>query len=728
MDLPFDGDHHPLAARMRPRTLDEFVGQEHIVGPGRLLRRAIEADQLQSIVLSGPPGTGKTTLARVIARHTRSQFLSINAVLSGVKDIREAISQARGFADRTNRRTLLFVDEVHRWNRSQQDALLPWVESGLVVLIGATTENPFFEVNRALLSRSRVFILNPLTDRDLRSVLENTLNDAERGYGVFQVEMEPTARDHLIKTASGDARTLLNALELAVETGNGTFPPAPGTTISVTLETVEESIQRRAILYDKDGDYHFDTISAFIKSVRGSDPDAALYWLARMITAGEDPRYVLRRLLILASEDVGLADPDALVVVNNCAVAFDRIGMPEGQFLLSQATLYCSTAPKSNSTMGFFDALKAVESARRDEVPDHLRDGSRDGERLGHGRDYLYPHAYREHWVAQQYLPETLQGTVFYQPGSMGWEGERREEIEERRRLLLAADQEHSAPIRVSSSSEAAGERWIERATRGLSADLETLRSHVLGLLAPGPTDRVLLCGHPVQLFVWEVIRHTPGGLTAVWAERDSLLAPIRDLSENSPIQAMDRPQLVAPVTVGDVPTTIRDHEGNPVHPGPFDRILHRSGPLDEPGLLLSWLHPLIAPGGRQVYLDLDPAQGTRLTTVVDLPRELHETLLSAEEDLYTSREHLWDLALENMDLLQTSRRSTVATTTRRTLTPGHIQRWLAADQPLGAALDRKAAKDSAAALRNHVAGLSVLETEWHRVFFIITIEAASQS
>jgi putative ATPase len=728
MELPLDGDHQPLAARMRPKTLDEFVGQEHIVGPGRLLRRAIEADQLHSIVLSGPPGTGKTTLARVIAQHTRSQFLSINAVLSGVKDIREAIVQARSFTDRTNRRTLLFVDEVHRWNRSQQDALLPWVENGLVVLIGATTENPFFEVNRALLSRSRVFILTPLTDQDLRTVLENALKDPVRGYGAFRVEMEPDARDHLIATSSGDARTLLNALELAVETGNGVFPFAPGTEIQVTLAIAEESIQHRAILYDKDGDYHFDTISAFIKSVRGSDPDAALYWLARMVTAGEDPRYVLRRLLILASEDIGMADPNALTVVNSCAAAYDRIGMPEGQFLLSQATLYCSTAPKSNSTMGFFDALKAVEEAQRDEVPDHLRDGSRDGDHLGHGRNYLYPHAYREHWVAQQYLPDSLQGTVFFQPGQIGWEGQYRHEIEERRRLQLAADQEHAAPIRVAAPDNSPGDRWLNRATRGVPADMETLRSRVLQILAPEATDRVLLCGHPVQLFVWDILRSTPGGLAAIWSEQELLLKPIRDLLENSPVQESERPQLVAPIKVGEFPAIGSNGADGKVHPGPFDRILHRSGPLDDPPRLLEWLSPLLEPRGRQVYLDINPAEGTRLSTVLDLPPLLHDSLVAAEAELYASRPDLWDAALDDAGLTECSSRSTIATSSEKTLPSGLIQHWLADDQPLGAAIARQAGKNVAADLRDHVGRLPVIETTWRRVFFTVTIERVAKS
>ncbi|MGH2416100.1 MAG: AAA family ATPase, partial [Microcystaceae cyanobacterium] len=309
----------PLAARMRPRTLDEFVGQEHILAPGRLLRRAIQADQLSSVIFYGPPGTGKTTLARIIANTTLAHFIAINAVLAGVKDIRESITTATDKRKFSNQRTILFVDEVHRFNKSQQDALLPWVENGTVILIGATTENPYFEVNKALVSRSRIFQLKLLEAEDLRQIAHQALGDPERGYGKLAVQIDPKALAHLVNVANGDARALLNALELAVET---TEPDEEGT-LHIPLAVAEESIQQRAILYDKEGDAHFDTISAFIKSVRGSDPDAALYWLAKMVYAGEDPRFILRRLLILASEDVGLADPNAVAIVNACAQAFD---------------------------------------------------------------------------------------------------------------------------------------------------------------------------------------------------------------------------------------------------------------------------------------------------------------------------------------------------------------------------------------------------------------------
>ena len=321
----------PLAARMRPRSLDEYIGQEHIVGKGRLLRRAIQADRLSSVIFFGPPGTGKTTLAQVIANHTKSSFLSLNAVLAGVQQIRDAIASAEQYKKLYGKPTILFVDEVHRWNRAQQDALLPWVENGTVIFIGATTENPFFEVNKALVSRSRVFQLKALTDADLYRTVERCLQDTERGYGKWEVSFTEGALEHLVETAAGDARSLLNALELAVETSTEHWPPPAGTEIIIDMQAAEESIQQKAVLYDKDGDYHYDIISAFIKSIRGSDPDAALYWLARMVLAGESPHFIFRRMLISACEDIGLADPHALTVVTSAAAAFDRIGLPEGR-------------------------------------------------------------------------------------------------------------------------------------------------------------------------------------------------------------------------------------------------------------------------------------------------------------------------------------------------------------------------------------------------------------
>ncbi len=436
----------PLAARMRPRTLDEFVGQEHILGPGKLLRRAIEADRLfSSIILWGPPGCGKTTLAQIIARRTRSHFETLSAVLAGVADLRRVIRAARDRRKFHGQRTILFVDEVHRWNKAQQDALLPHVEDGTITFIGATTENPYFEVIGALVSRSRVFQLRPLEDRHIRIILERALHDPERGYGRRRVVVDQDALAHLVRVAGGDARNALNALELAVES----TPPNAEGVVHITLTVAQESIQRRAVLYDKDGDAHYDTISAFIKSVRGSDPDAALYWLAKMLYAGEDPRFILRRLIILAAEDIGLADPQALVVATAAAQAFDYVGLPEGVFPLVEATLYLATAPKSNSAMAYFKAYRRIEEEGQVEVPDHLKDPSRDRQALGHGQGYRYPHDAPEHFVPQQYLPRALLGTVFYRPSDQGYErqvAERLARWREAQRRALGIETVDQAP------------------------------------------------------------------------------------------------------------------------------------------------------------------------------------------------------------------------------------------------------------------------------------------
>lgn len=409
----------PLAARMRPRTFDDFIGQEHIIGEGKLLRRAIQADRLfSSIIFTGPPGTGKTTLAQLIALHTKAQFETISAVLAGVAELRRVIHEAEERRKLYQQRTILFIDEVHRWNKAQQDALLPHVESGMLTLIGATTENPYFDVIPALVSRSRVFQLQPLQEVHLNKILERALFNPDYGYGNRQIQLEEKARVHLINTCGGDARNLLNALELAIETTN---PDKAGIT-HITLEVAQESIQKRAVLYDKQGDVHYDTISAFIKSVRGSDPDAALYWLAKMLAAGEDPRFILRRLIILAGEDIGLADPQALVVATSAATAYEYIGMPEGIFPITEAVLYLSTAPKSNSVMAYFDIRKRMEEEGMGQVPIHLMDSNRDAKGFGHGKGYLYPHSFEGHFVAQQYLPNHLVGTHFYQPSDQGYE------------------------------------------------------------------------------------------------------------------------------------------------------------------------------------------------------------------------------------------------------------------------------------------------------------------
>ena len=531
--------HEPLAARMRPRNLDEFIGQEHIVGKGRLLRRAIAADQLTSVIFYGPPGTGKTTLARVIANHTKSNFITLNAVLTGVQSIRDAISQADEQYKLYNRRTILFVDEVHRWNKSQQDALLPWVENGTLILVGATTENPFFEVNKALVSRSRVFQLKPLTKTDLQKAVQNVLSDKERGYGNWHIQFEQGALEHLIDTANGDARNLLNALELAVETTPEHWPPAQNETIYITKETAEESIQKKVVLYDKDGDYHYDIISAFIKSLRGRDPDAALYWMARMISAGEDPHFIFRRMIISACEDTGLADPMAIGIVESCAAAFDRIGLPEGRYMLTQAALYLATAPKSNSAMAFFDALKTVQEEDA-EVPNHLRDSSRDSEGFGHGAGYLYPHAYRDHWVAQQYLPDALVGRVFYTPGAQGYEKQIRDEVLSRRELQVTAILENitksEEPINpigewweaehlkhgviktdenlTYSPQDKSLEIWQKRTEEGRAETLLIIRNKLMDKAKLVRHSTNLVTNADDGLFIWESLRRSPEGFS----------------------------------------------------------------------------------------------------------------------------------------------------------------------------------------------------------------------
>jgi putative ATPase len=409
----------PLAARMRPRTLEEFVGQEEIVGPGKLLRRAIETDRLfSSIILWGPPGTGKTTLAMIISNITKSHFETLSAVMAGVADIRRIVAESKERRSFYGQRTILLVDEIHRFNKAQQDALLPHVEEGTVILIGSTTENPYFEIIGPLLSRSRVFQLRPLTEQQTLIILGRALQDAERGYGHRRIDIIDEAIEHLAHVAGGDARTALNALELAVES----TPPDPDGIIHIDLAVAQDSIQRRAVRYDRAGDEHYDTISAFIKSVRGSDPDAALYWLAKMIYAGEDPKFVMRRLLILASEDIGLADPMAIAVTAACARALEWVGLPEAQYHLAEATIYLATAPKSNSMGAYFKALTEVEAEGKTEVPDHLKDASRDGKSLGHGAGYKYPHDYAGHHVPQQYLPDEFAGRRYYEPSDQGYE------------------------------------------------------------------------------------------------------------------------------------------------------------------------------------------------------------------------------------------------------------------------------------------------------------------
>lgn len=410
----------PLAMRMRPRNLEEYIGQEEIVGPGKLLRRAILADQLSTLIFYGPPGTGKTALAQVIAQSTKAEFVQLNAVTAGVGEIRQVVQEAKDRLGMYQKRTILFIDEIHRFNKAQQDALLPYVEDGTIILIGATTENPYFEVNPALLSRSRIFKLEPLKSEEVRVILERALKDKERGLGNLPVKITPEALEHFVQVSGGDARKALNALELAVLT----TPPDDEGYINIDLAVAEESIQERAVLYDKSGDQHYDVISAFIKSMRGSDPDASLHWLARMLAAGENPRFIARRMVILAAEDVGLADPHALTIATAAAQAVEFVGMPEARLPLAEACIYLACAPKSNSVITAIDqALRDVATKDIGVVPLHLRDRHYSGaKQLGHGKDYLYPHDFPGNFVKQQYLPEPLLGSVYYRPSGNGAE------------------------------------------------------------------------------------------------------------------------------------------------------------------------------------------------------------------------------------------------------------------------------------------------------------------
>ena len=418
----------PLASRLRPTTLDEVVGQQHIIGKDKLLYRAIQADKLGSIIFYGPPGTGKTTLAKVIASTTSAEFMQINATSAGKKDMEEVVAKAKDNSGMYGKKTILFVDEIHRFNKGQQDYLLPFVEDGTVILIGATTENPYFEVNGALLSRSVIFELKPLSREDIKTLILRAVNDSEKGMGAYNGSIDQDALDFLADVANGDARAALTAIELGILT----TPRSEDGRIHITLEVASECIQKRVVRYDKTGDNHYDTISAFIKSMRGSDPDAAVYYLARMLYAGEDIRFIARRIMICASEDVGNADPNALTVAVSAAQAVERIGMPEAQIILSQAVTYVASAPKSNAANeAIARAMEAVQSTRTAPIPVHLQDAHYKGaQKLGHGDGYQYAHAYPNHYVKQQYLPDGLTDAKFYEPTEQGYEKRIKEWLE----------------------------------------------------------------------------------------------------------------------------------------------------------------------------------------------------------------------------------------------------------------------------------------------------------
>ncbi|MDX2242552.1 MAG: AAA family ATPase [Leptolyngbyaceae cyanobacterium bins.302] len=675
----------PLAARMRPRTLDEFVGQEAIVGQGRLLRRAIQADQLSSLIFYGPPGTGKTTLARIIANTTRAHFIAINAVLAGVKEIREAIAAAQEKRGRYDQRTILFVDEVHRFNKAQQDALLPWVENGTVILIGATTENPYFEVNKALVSRSRLFQLKPLDENALRDVVRQALTDPQRGYGNLKLQLDDDALEHWVNVANGDARALLNAVELAVET---TPADAEGM-IHLTLAVAEESIQRRAVLYDKEGDAHFDTISAFIKSVRGSDPDAALYWLARMVYAGEDPRFIFRRLLILAGEDVGLADPNAIVVVNACATAFDRVGMPEGRYPLAQATLYLATCPKSNSVMGFFAALATVEQEREAEVPLSLRDANRDKKGFGHGAGYLYPHAYRDHWVEQQYLPASLQGQAFYQPSNQGYEGQIQTQVAQRREAQLTAMVEGVGmglgEALTFSPVNAAQERWLQRTLGRVGAQLGDIRDRLFALANLQRHQVVLDLKAGTGLLTWEAVRQvSEGGVYACVQSENDAEALLQ--------QSQALPELARPVVLRSSLMELPQKLAIEAKGVSFDALLGRNVLLAESNVkqamtALGEILNLSNSPGRIVLAEIVPRHAQRLYQLLEpawLGTKLHRQLAKAEEAIYaqpTEEKLKWDVTDLQVGLNEVGFRVEIQLEVMHTellITPALIQRWFA--------------------------------------------------
>jgi putative ATPase len=631
-------------------------------------------------------------------------------VLTGVKDVREAIDRAVERKNLYGKRTILFVDEVHRWNKAQQDALLPWVENGVFILIGATTENPFFEVNRALVSRSRVFQLKSLTSDALLKAAERALADKERGYGKWNVRFAEGALEHLVEASAGDARSMLNALELSVETSPEQWPPPEGLEIAVSMEAAEESIQRRALLYDKDGDYHFDSISAFIKSVRGGDPDAALYWLAKMVRAGEDPAFLFRRMLILAGEDVGMADPYAVCVVSACAQAFERIGFPEGAFPLTQACLYLATAPKSNSSMAFFDAIKEVEQEDA-EVPNHLKDTNRDSESFGHGDGYIYPHAYREHWAAQQYLPSALRGKTFYTPSSMGYEGKIRDEILRKREIQAAVVLGDARREDLTWSAAAKGrEGWLKRLSAGRSALLSRDRDAIFEKCAIMRHSRIFLPGADDGLLLWESLRRAPEGLTAAMvkdgAAKDALL---RFWSNGADVDEMEKPL----IATGRIPS--RENAEKWFGCAEFDFILShepfRRG--QSPMEFASGCRRLLSKSGAVAILASPPADGGKISSVLadcvygdvhggatELSAAFLDRLRGAEAEFFQNSDAIWmrsDMEKSFTDAGFSFEITEIAQKEERIILTRDVEGWFSEKSPWGAFMAERLGADDCA-------------------------------